>query len=145
MNAHARKDMVSRHTAAAKVSTVANGTACIQEFVLKFIRGKGGVELTAQKCQGFYDLTHLLLVVAFGAGDFGIGSPDDAAGVVFDAAFWGTASAAFDSFIACRLAHLFVFFRALSWAFPASERVRKISRNAGPSVASSFDFVKSMN
>ena len=48
VNAHARKDMANRHTAAAKVSTVANGTACIQEFVLKFIRGKRGVELSAQ-------------------------------------------------------------------------------------------------
>ena len=87
----------------------------------------------------------LLLVVAFGSGDFGIGSQDDAAGVDFGAAFLGTARAAFDSFIACVLAHLFLFFRALSWAFPASERVRKISRNAGPSTALSFDFVKRMN
>ena len=29
--------MVNRHTAAAKVSTVANGNACIHEFVYKFI------------------------------------------------------------------------------------------------------------
>ena len=48
VNAHARKDMVNRHTAAANVSTVANGTACIQEFVLKFIRGKGMLSFLAQ-------------------------------------------------------------------------------------------------
>ena len=48
MNAHAQTDMVNRHTAAAKVSTVANGTACIQEFVLTFIRGKGMLSFLAQ-------------------------------------------------------------------------------------------------
>ena len=106
---------------------------------------KRDVELSAQYYQGTIALHPLLLVVAFGSGDFGIGSQDDAAGVDFGAAFLVSASAAFNSFAACLLAHLCLFFRALSWAFPASERVRKISRKAGPSVDSSFVFVKSRN
>ena len=43
----------------------------------------------------------LLLVVAFGSGDFGIGSQDDAAGVDFGAAFLVSAIADFTSFAAC--------------------------------------------